>query len=283
MKLVAASRLRKAQVMLDKSGAYADLLKLSVRRLLAVIREEEVQKKVTFILPELLRPKLDAGKYMLLVFSSDRGLCGSYNQNIGKAAVRRIKELEQSGKTVRIVCFGRKAYDILKKKYADRIEAHYPALSAKGLAYADASELAQKVEDFCQKGNADVCEVLYSRFRSAISRDITVSQVWPLSSDISETRPEDFELTHIGDAYYDIKPDAMTLLDALLPQLVVSTIFSFMVHAQASEQGARMAAMDNATRNAKEMIGTLTLKYNSIRQSAITTELTEIISGAEAL
>lgn len=283
MKLVAASRLRKAQLMLEKSRGYAEQLEISAKRLIAAIREEEAERKVVFFPPLLMRQKPNAKDYLLFVFSSDRGLCGSYNQNVGKAAAKRIKELESNGKNVRLICYGKKGYDILKKKYAGQIIGHYPAVAAKNLSYAEAIEMAKNIRTCCEDGTCDVCEVVYSRFRSAISRDIESRQIYPLAPSVAELSEEDKALTHVGNAYYDYKPDKRAFLEDLLPKLIMSTLFSAMVHSQASEQGARMAAMDNATRNAKEMISSLTLKYNSIRQSAITTELTEIISGAEAL
>lgn len=283
MKLVAASRLRKAQLMLDKSRYYADQIEISVKRVLAAIREEEAEQKIVFLPPMLLRQKPNAKNYLLFVFASDRGLCGSYNQNIGKAAIGRIKELEAEGKNVQIICYGKKGFDILKKKHADKIIGKYPAVAAKNLSYGEAIEMARDIQRCCESGSCDVCEVVYSHFRSAISRDIISQQIYPLSHEIADLSDDDKQLTHIGDAYYDFTPDKKELLDTLLPKLVMSRLFSAMVNSQASEQGARMAAMDNATRNAKDMISNLTLKYNSIRQSAITTELTEIISGAEAL
>lgn len=283
MKLVAASRLRRAQVMLDRSHGYAEQIKMSVRRVLAAIKEEEAEKYIRYILPALLQQKPEAKNYLLFVFSSDRGLCGSYNQNVGKTAIRRIKELLNQGKNVQAICYGKKGYDIVRKKYAGQIIAHYPAVAAKHLNYAEAIEMAKDIRDSVESGKCDICEVVYSQFRSAISRDIVAEQIYPLSSDITLLTEDDKALTHIGNAYYDYSPNKLDFLEDLLPKLVMSTLFSAMVHSQASEQGARMAAMDNATRNAKEMISNLTLKYNSIRQSAITTELTEIISGAEAI
>jgi F-type H+-transporting ATPase subunit gamma len=283
MKMVAASRLRRAQTTLEKNRLYADGLQLILRRTLAVLHDEEKRKKISYVLPELLRSKLNAKHFLLFVLSSDRGLCGSYNQNIGKAAVRRITALEESGASVKIICYGKKAYDFLKKKYADRIAEHYPALASKNLSSTEAEDLTKKIESAVQNDGIDVCEILYSRFRSAVSREIKAQQVWPLETAPAESDEDTRRLICLDQAYYDIKPDPLTVLNYLLPQVVVGTVFSAILNAQASEQGARMAAMDNATRNAKEMIGTLTLKYNSIRQSAITTELTEIISGAEAV
>ena len=250
---------------------------------MADIALEEKEKKVKFLLPELLRPRPQAQNYLLFVFSSDRGLCGSYNQNVGKAAIARIKELESAGKSVKIICYGKKAYAILKKQYNDKILEINEAIAAKGLSFDEAAELGKKIGEACNNGTCDVCEIVFSKYHSAISREISAMQIYPLQENSLETSDEDKNLVRVGDAYYDYYPNRFAMLDALLPKLIVNLIFNAMANSQASEQGARMAAMDNATRNAKDMIGELTLKYNGIRQSAITTELTEIISGAEAL
>lgn len=283
MKLVAASRLRKADLALNRSAYYSQMIKTTIRRIMADIALEEKEKKVKFLLPELLRPRPQAQNYLLFVFSSDRGLCGSYNQNVGKAASARIKELENAGKSVKIICYGKKAYAILKKQYNDKILEINEAIAAKGLSFDEAAELGKKIGEACNNDTCDVCEIVFSKYHSAISREISAMQIYPLQKNSLEASDEDKNLVRVGDAYYDYYPNRFAMLDALLPKLIVNLIFNAMANSQASEQGARMAAMDNATRNAKDMIGELTLKYNGIRQSAITTELTEIISGAEAL
>lgn len=283
MKLVAASRLRKADLALNRSAYYSQMIKTTIKRIMADLALEEKEKKVKFLLPELLRPRPHAQNYLLFVFSSDRGLCGSYNQNVGKAALARVKELEKAGKSVKIICYGKKAYAILKKQHGDKVLEVNEAVAGKGLSFDEAAELGKKIGACCNNGTCDVCEIVYSKYHSAISREILAMQIYPLQESSLETSAEDKNLVRVGDAYYDYYPDRFAMLDALLPKLIVNLIFNAMANSQASEQGARMAAMDNATRNAKDMIGELTLKYNGIRQSAITTELTEIISGAEAL
>lgn len=283
MKLVAASRLRKADLALNRSAYYSEMIKTTIKRIMADIALEETEKKVKFRLPELLLPRPNAKNYLLFVFSSDRGLCGSYNQNVGKAAASRIKELEAAGKNVKIICYGKKAYAMLKKQYGNNVLEVNDAVAAKGLSFDEAAELGKKIGNCCNNGMCDVCEIVYSTYHSAISREMKSMQIYPLKENSLEVTAEDKQLLYVGDAYYDYYPDRFAMLDALLPKLIVNLIFTAMANSQASEQGARMAAMDNATRNAKDMISELTLKYNGIRQSAITTELTEIISGAEAL
>lgn len=283
MKLVAASRLRKAQLMLDRSRCYSDLLNTAVKRILAALKQTEVEKNITFLMPELLRQKLNPEHYLLFVFSSDRGLAGSYNQNVGKAAVKRIEELQKQNKKVQIICYGKKVYDILKKKHAAIIIENHQAIAPKGLSYQEAIEMAKKIGACCQSGTCDITELIYSRFHSALNREIVSEQVYPLSPEVSEITSDDDALLKIGDAFYDYKPNLLELLENILPKLVVDKIFTAMINSQASEQGARMAAMENATNNAKDIISDLTLRYNTLRQSAITTELTEIIAGAEAI
>ncbi len=277
MKLVAASRLRRAQLLLDKSVIYSDMLSTIVKRLAATIREEEAEKNVRYLLPSLVRQPQNPKRYLLVVFASDRGLCGSYNQNVGRAAVRRADALLSQGKEVEIICFGKKGFHILKRRHADLVVENLPALEP-DLKNETALMLLEKIRHY----NPDICEVIYSFFYSALSREMKTEQVFPLPLSVLES-DDDVSLLRVGNAYYDYKPDKFEMLDALLPQLQANIIFRTMMNALASEHGARMAAMDNATRNAKDMISSLTLKYNSIRQSAITTELTEIISGAEAL
>ncbi len=281
MKLVAASRLRKAQLMLDKSSAYSQTLNTAVKRIMADIRLEEKEKKITFLLPPLLREKPNAKNYLLLVFASDRGLAGNYNQTVGKAAIKRINELQNAGCNVKLICYGKKAFDLLKKKYAELIIGRYAATGSKGLSFAEAGELTQNIKTWCAEQNCEICEIIYSHFHSALSRDLIHRQIYPMVLD--QLDEADLTLNKSGNAYYDFGPERMTLLEAILPKLMADRVFDALLNAEASEQGARMAAMDNATRNAQDMISSLTLRYNSIRQSAITTELTEIISGAEAI
>ena len=283
MKMVAASKLRKAETMLERNRPYSEALTVSLKRTLAAIRAEEAEKKITYLPPALLRQKLNAQKFLLLVFSSDRGLCGSYNHNIAKTAAARIRELTAEGKDVNVVCYGKKAFNILKKQYGSIIIENFAGAGTEGLSYTEALAVNDKIMNFMQENDYDVCEIVYSRFHSALSREIKARQIYPIAPETVELTEDDYNLLRVDNAYYDYYPDKITLLEKLLPLWAENSIFAAVLNAQASEQGARMASMDNATRNASDIISNLTLKYNSIRQSAITTELTEIISGAEAL
>jgi len=279
MKLVAASRLKKAVSALEKNAHYAHILENAVMRVLTSYKKEEIEKKIKHILPSLLNMPQNPKSYLLIVFSAERGLCGSYNQNVAKTAEKRIKELQKDAKTVRIICYGKKAYDILKKKYRDLIVFHEPSFAGGGIFYDEAIEILEKITAFKKENGFDICEIVFSHFHSAVNRDLTSKALYPL--DIKDLKTDD-NSDHIDGAYFDYKPSREDVLAKAVEKLLLNRIFEAMLSAEASEQSARMLAMENATKNADEMISDLTLKYNTLRQSAITTELTEIISGAEA-
>ncbi|HCU58766.1 MAG TPA: ATP synthase F1 subunit gamma [Alphaproteobacteria bacterium] len=280
MKLVAASRLRKAQTALEKNNNYTTLIENTVARILVSYKKEEIERKIKHILPPIFAHKKNTQNYVLIVFSSERGLCGSYNQNVAKAAAKRVQELKKQGKNVKIVCYGKKAYDILKKNYADLIAHHEASFASGGIFYDEAIQMIEKIMNLAKKGGFDVVEIVHSSFKTAVSREMVAMQIYPLKID---TQNLDEHIDHVGDAYFDYKPSREEVLEKTANKLLTGRVFRAMLSAEASEQGARMMAMDNATQNAKEMIKDLTLKYNTIRQSAITTELNEIISGAEAI
>lgn len=283
MKMVAAARLRRSQGLIDKCRFYNNNILASANRVLLELRQAEQKKNIRFVYPELMRGNGKSENYLLVVFTSDRGLCGSYNSNVAREAAKRIEALKEEGKNVKILCVGKKGRDILKRKYADLIVDTIEGIAKKGAKYYEAVDLGQWILDFYKQGEIDVCEVVFSRFRSAINREIVNEQVFPVVV-------EDFEYNRLHapanvykGAFYDYEPGLLEMLDAMLPLIFRSSLFQAVVHSQASEHGARMTSMDNATRNAKDMISGLTLRYNRIRQTAITTELVEIIAGAEAL
>lgn len=283
MKMVAASRLRRAQGLISKSEFYNNNLLASAGRLLLEIREEEERTGKKIELPKLLSGTGKDKNYLLIVFTSDRGLCGSFNASVAKEAARRIEELKAMGKNVKIFCIGKKGRDILKRNYADLIVATKEGVGQKGAKYYEATDLAYPIMDYYLKGEIDVCEVVISHFRSAINREVMVGPLLPVQVESFEYNKLHVPQNVVRGAYYDYEPDKLRILEGILPLIFRSSIFQAIVHAQASEHGARMTSMDNATRNASDMISKLTLKYNRIRQTAITTELIEIISGAEAL
>ena len=286
MKMIAASRLRRVQILVDKNQGYSENLRHSALRVLTEIEHEEKTKGIKFMRPTLLQMKDKPQKYTLFVLSSDRGLCGAYNSNVSKKAIHRIRELVNQNKSVKVICLGKKSYDTLRRNFsADEITLTQLDNEFKNVPY---TALAQKLADMILKqftnGDFDVCEFVYARFSSAISRTFVCEQVCPLDLNAEHLEEEELQkITRSGNAFYDYMPDKLTVLTNILPILFNDDLFKIVVNAAASEHGARMTSMDNATRNAKKMISELTLKYNSLRQSAITTELIEIIAGAEAI
>lgn len=283
MKMVAASRLRKTQGLISKSEFYNNNLLASANRLIFELKQQEEITGEAVVWPRLMSGTGQDKKYLLLVFTSDRGLCGSYNTAVAKEAVRRIEELQADGKEVLIYCVGKKGSDILKRKYADLIVGTKEGVSSKGAKYYEASDIGYYILDAYNKGEIDACEVVVSRFRSAINREIKAGPLLPVKIEDYEYNKLHVPTNVVRGAFYDYEPGKMQLLEGILPLIFRGSIFQAIVHSQASEHGARMTSMDNATRNASEMINKLTIKYNRIRQTAITTELIEIISGAEAL
>ena len=219
--------------------------------------------------------------YLLLVFTSDRGLCGNFNASVAKVAARRIEELQNAGKEVKVACIGRKGYSILKRRYAANIVRDIDGIAKKGARYDESAVIANYAYDDFMMRNIDVCEAVYSEFHSAINREIVVKHLLPLR--FSERAEAGTEPVLVNGAAYEYEPYKMEVLGQSLPLLYKASVFEAIIHSQASEHGARMTSMDNATRNAKDMISRLTLKYNRMRQTNITTELIEIIAGAEAL
>ena len=283
MKMVAAARLRRSQGLIGKSEFYNNNLLSCANRVIYELKQEEEKKGIAVVWPKMMRQNAEAKKYLLLVFTSDRGLCGSFNAGVAKEAIQRIEKLKAEGKEVMLYCIGKKGRDILNRHYGNLIIKTKEGVAAKGVKYYEASDIGYDILEMYNSGAIDVCEVVYSHFKSAISRQIRVKQVLPV-----QVEEFDYNKTHlptnvVRGAYYDYEPCKLELLDAMLPLIFRGDIFKTVIHSQASEHGARMTSMDNATRNANDMINKLTIKYNRIRQGAITTELTEIISGAEAL
>lgn len=279
MKMVAASRLRRAQDVLIKSEPYRSSIYNTISRLMSAYRTQVVESGVPMPTLALCASKEKQQRYLLVVLASDKGLCGSYNSTIGKKATARIEELKAAGKDVQIICLGHRGFNILKRYYADLIIRSDESVVNRGVNYDEAIAVADEVQALFLADKIDVCEIVYSRFKSALSRDVISEQILPFDVKAIDTGVSDKE----GDAYYESEPTSKDLLETVLPMAFREFVFDIMINSQASEQGARMTSMDNATRNAGEMIAKLTLRYNRLRQTAITTELTEIIAGAEAI
>ena len=283
MKMVAAARLRRSQSFIEKSESYNHNILGSANRVLYELREQEKERSIPFSYPVMMTGNGKNLTHLLLVFTSDRGLCGGFNSGVVKIAVNKIEELLADGKNVKIICIGKKGKDLLKRKYGNLILDSYEGIAKKGAKYFEASDIAYKVMDMFNLGEFDVCDVIVSRFFSAITREVICKQILPVAIENYEYNKLHLPQNVVMGAYYDYEPHKMQILEGLLPLVFRESIFQCIIHSQASEHGSRMTSMDNATRNAKDMISQLTLKYNRIRQTAITTELTEIISGAEAL
>ena len=229
-------------------------------------------------------PKLLAGSgedrtHLVVVATADRGLCGGFNGGIVRRARELIDELEAAGKTVRILCVGRKGRDQLRRLHGTKIVDSIEGVGRRSVEFAEADEIAERVRTMFDEGEFDVCTMVYARFKSAISNEVTVQQLVPAPL------PDAEEGADAGGpaAVYIYEPDEEAILEDLLPRNVSVQVYRALLENAASEHGARMAAMDNATRNAGDMIARLTLQYNRTRQAMITKELIEIISGAEAV
>lgn len=272
MKMVAAAKLKRAQNRAEAARPYSTKMEQMLGTLAASISNPENA------------PSLLAGHYhhgvrkdavhLLLVLSSDRGLCGGFNGSIAKAARTEFRRLTATGKNVKVITYGKKAYELLKSHVGKSIVERLDGVGRKTLSYDDAEGLAKNILERFEAQEFDSCTVIYNAFKSAISQIITLQQLIPLEL------PEAVETTQ---AVYDFEPKEEAILKQLLPQNLAVQIYHAMLENAASEQGARMSAMDNATRNAGEMIKKLTLVYNRTRQATITKELIEIISGAEAV
>ncbi len=266
--MVAAAKLRRAQEAAEAGRPYAE-------RFNAVLGSLAASVGVSDSAPMLLRGTGSDQTHLLVVMTAERGLCGGFNSNIAKLAKQHAADLVAAGKTVKIITVGKKGRDSMKRDLGDYYIEHVDLSEVKRIGYSNAQDIAQGVLPRFEAGEFDVATIFYARFINVVSQVPTAQQIIPAS----------FEATE-GDAaatLYDYEPDEEAILADLLPRGVATQIFSALLENGASEQGARMSAMDNATRNAGDMIDKLTIEYNRSRQAVITNELIEIISGAEAL
>jgi F-type H+-transporting ATPase subunit gamma len=232
-------------------------------------------------------PKMLAGTgqdqvHLLVVGTADRGLCGGFNSNIVREARRRIRSLQENGKAVKILCVGRKGRDQLRREFGDLVIDTIEDVARPSLSFAGAEPIAKRIAQMFEAGEFDVCTIYYARFKSAISQIVTSQQLIPFAPAAAEGT-ESVEGGAAALAVYEYEPAEEEILADLLPRNLAVQVYKALLENNASEHGARMTAMDNATRNAGEMIDKLTLIYNRTRQAVITKELIEIISGAEAL
>jgi F-type H+-transporting ATPase subunit gamma len=272
MKMVAASKLKRAQEQAEASRPFAERMAVMLANLATGVADRENASP-------LLAGTGKEEVHLLVVATADRGLCGGFNGSIARGARRRIVELLESGKRVMVLCVGRKGRDMLRRDYRELIVDTIEGIGRQRVSYAEAVGIAERIEKMYEEGEFDICSIVYNRFRSAISQVLTHQQLIP----VEPRAPEEEEVGGGVQAVYEFEPDEDEILAELLPRNLAVQIFGALVENAASEQGARMTAMDSATRNAGEMINRLTLTYNRTRQAQITKELIEIISGAEAL
>ncbi|WP_425416753.1 F0F1 ATP synthase subunit gamma [Oricola indica] len=270
MQMVAAAKLRRAQEAAEAARPYSQRMGAVLANIAQTLGDADDA-------PKLMAGTGASDTHLLVVCTAERGLCGGFNSSIARLARDHARKLLGQGKTVKIITVGKKGYDILRRDLGSHIIDRVDLRDVKRLGFSDADAIGKQVIDLFEKGEFDVCTLFYSEFKSVISQLPTAQQLIPASAG------GDSDAETGGDAAYEYEPDAAAILSDLIPRNISVQVFRALLENSASEQGARMSAMDNATRNAGEMIDKLTLDYNRQRQAQITKELIEIISGAEAL
>ena len=275
MQMVAAAKLRRAQEAAENSRPYAQ-------------RMERMIASVTANLPTLdTAPPLVVGTgkddvHLLLVVTAERGLCGAFNTNIIRAVQAKVRALRDAGKQVKLFCVGRKGQEGLRRELGDEIVEYVTLRDVKQLSFADIRPIAEKLSQMFTDGEFDVCTLYYNAFKSVISQVVTDQQLIPVKLPDAEAEADE-DAAGLGGAIHEYEPEEDDLLGVLVPRNIAVQIYRSLLESGAAEQAARMTSMDNATRNAGDMIDSLTLTYNRTRQAIITKELIEIVSGAEAL
>ncbi|RZO61696.1 MAG: F0F1 ATP synthase subunit gamma [Candidatus Pelagibacterales bacterium] len=268
MKMVAAAKLKRAQENAEKGRPYSEKMNNIILNLSSGISDKENS-------PKLLSGTGEDKVHLCIVLTSDRGLCGGFNTNIIKKAKVYFENIKKEGKVLKIITVGSKGYDQLKRVFNENIIEKISFKDSKNINYFDAEKVGKIIINSFEKKEFDVCTIFYNKFKNVITQIPQAQQIIPLkASEVEGNSPED---------NYEFEPDEDEILSNLLPKNISTQIFKAMLENSASEQGSRMSAMDNATRNAGEMVDKLTIEYNRSRQAAITKELIEIISGAESL
>lgn len=267
MQMVAAAKLRRAQESAEAARPYAERFNAVMSGLAASVGGSDSA-------PKLLSGTGSDQTHLLVVMTAERGLCGGFNSNIAKLARQKAQELVAAGKTVKVLTVGKKGRDALRRDLGEYFVDHVDMTEVKNVAYGDAQAIAKDILGRFDAGDFDVATIFFSRFQNVITQIPTAQQIIPATFEAEEAE---------GGALYDYEPSEEAILADLLPRGVATQIFTALLENGASEQGARMSAMDNATRNAGDMIDKLTIEFNRSRQAVITNELIEIISGAEAL
>ncbi|MDP7101964.1 MAG: F0F1 ATP synthase subunit gamma [Rhodospirillales bacterium] len=275
MKMVAASRLKRAQEAAEAARPYAERMERMMTSLLDNPGSLEGAGK-------LLSGTGSDDTHLIVVVTSDRGLCGGFNANISRGTRNRLLALTGENKNAKILCIGRKGREQLKTEFKNAIVDTYEGIGKAGVQFEEAQGVAVKIIEIFEAGEFDVCSIIYNKFISAITQEVTLRQIIPVQ--LADEDDEAETAVETGpSAIYEFEPSEEEILAKLLPSNLNVQVFRALLESSASEHGARMSAMDNATRNAGEMIDDLSITYNRTRQAKITSELIEIISGAEAL
>jgi F-type H+-transporting ATPase subunit gamma len=275
MKMVAASRLKRAQEAAEAARPYAERMERMMTSLLDNPGSLEGAGK-------LLSGTGSDDTHLIVVVTSDRGLCGGFNANISRGTRNRLLALTGENKNAKILCIGRKGREQLKTEFKNAIVDTYEGIGKAGVQFEEAQGVAVKIIEMFEAGEFDVCSIIYNKFISAITQEVTLRQIIPVQ--LADEDDEAETAVETGpSAIYEFEPSEEEILAKLLPSNLNVQVFRALLESSASEHGARMSAMDNATRNAGEMIDDLSITYNRTRQAKITSELIEIISGAEAL
>lgn len=269
MQMVAAAKLRRAQEAAEQSRPYTERFNAVMSRLAASVGGSDTA-------PKLLSGTGSDKVHLLVVMTAERGLCGGFNANIAKLAKVHARRLIAEGKEVKILTVGKKGRDSIRRDFAKNLVGHVDLTDVKRIGYVNAQGIAKDVLGRFDEGEFEIATIFYAKFVNVVSQTPTAQQIIPASFDTEEALDE-------ASTLFDYEPSEEAILADLLPRGVATAIFSALLENAASEQGARMSAMDNATRNAGDMIEDLTIEYNRSRQAVITNELIEIISGAEAL
>ncbi len=270
MKMVAAAKLRKAQENAEKGRAYSEKMNNIIRNLKQSIADVSSA-------PKLLAGNNKSEVHLCIVITADRGLCGGFNTNIVKKAREYFNQILEANKKLKVITVGSKGNDQIKRNFKNYIVEKISYKNVKNISLNEASELTNKIVTMFENNEFDVCKIFYNKFKSVISQEPQAQQIIPVENlDVGVQNSEDED-------QYEFEPDENEILEYLLPQNITTQLYKAFLENAASEQGSRMSAMDNATRNAGDLIDKLTINYNRSRQAVITKELIEIISGAESL
>lgn len=283
MQMVAAAKLRRAQSAAEAARPYAERMAVVLSNLAAGVSQGDAE------LPRMLTGTGDDQTHLLIVCTAERGLCGAFNSSIARLAREHTNRLLAEGKTVKIICVGKKGHDILRRQFSKQIIEFIDLRDVRHVGYEEADMIGRKVIELFDAGAFDVATLFYSRFKSVIAQIPTAQKIIPAQvapdddAEVASGNASGDTALDGGETLYEYEPSQQAILGTLLPKNLSVQIFTALLENAASEQGARMSAMDNATRNAGDMIKKQTLIYNRTRQAQITKELIEIISGAEAL